>query len=355
MIKPLEYYFVRKESVEHVVFNKYTIDEDGIIRNDTTRKVLAYTKNKAGYYSCSVTDNNGKQRSILIGRAIVSTFEGLPPSSRHTADHVDRQQSNDNIENIRWLCKKGQGDNRVMPEVNKTAIVIVKDGIEKTVKQWDDYLKDMKNHMGRNYTKGMLNHYAQKRQFGFSYKEYPDIPGEVWKKISGSENTQGRWEISDMNRVKYITKYAENVFYEERLGLKNGYPKITINGKDCLCHILSFMSFFPEQYAMKKVEEMVLHEDDDRLDFRPHKLRLGSQHDNTTDAHDNGKYGGKKSERMRCVSYINDVYEKEHHSQEDGAKYLKSLGYTNATHSSISRVLSGNRKTAYGRTWKLIE
>lgn len=126
--------------------------------------------------------------------------------------------------------------------------------------------------MGREYTKTMIGDYARKKQHGFSYKEYPDLVGEVWKEISGSRNARGRWEISNMNRVKYITKHAENVLSGERLGLKGGYPKIMINGHDCSCHIIAFKTFYPEVWIAKKPNEIVLHEDDDILDFRPHMI-----------------------------------------------------------------------------------
>ena len=161
-----------------------------------------------------------------------------------------------------------------------------------------------------------------------------------------------------MNRVKYITVFAENVLSGVRLNLSHGYPSVRLNGKIWRCHVLAFMTFFPEEYANKKSDEMVLHEDDNRLDFRPHKLRLGTQSENTTDAYNNGKYDGTKSARTKCVSYINGVLEKEHDSLVDAIKFLKSNTiYLKATKSNISLVAndSYNRKTAYGRTWKLVE
>jgi len=203
-------------------------------------------------------------------------------------------------------------------------------------------------------TSNVIKWYAQNKQFGFAYKEYPDLPGEVWKEIKDSENAQGRWKISDMNRVKYITKYAENVLSNERIGLMNGYPTIAINGKHLLCHILSFMAFFPEEYASKKLDEGILHEDDNKMDFRPHQLRLGTQKDNGKDAHDNGKYDGTKTERVKCASYIDNVLEKEHDSKRDAVRYLTLNGHPKATHGNISMAMSGIRKSAYGRSWKLV-
>jgi hypothetical protein len=111
------------------------------------------------------------------------------------------------------------------------------------------------------------------------------------------------------------------------------------------------MAFFPEEYANKKPDEMVLHEEDNRLDFRPHKLRIGTQSENMNDAHDNGRHDDKKTMRIACMSYVNGVFEKEHESLAIAEIYLKSLGYDKASYANIGMVLSNKRKTAYDRTW----
>lgn len=350
MSKTLKYYSKNGTLTE---FNKYTVD-NGVVKN-AKGEPMAYSKNKVGYNICGVYDDNGKQRNIRVARAIASTVYGLPPTLAHTAEHKDKNRGNDINDNIIWLCKKGQSLNQDRPETNKSSFIIVKDGIEKTVKEWIEHLKGEKNPFGREYTNAMINKYAQKKQHGFSYKEYPYLSDEIWKEIIGSKNTQGRWEVSDMNRVKYVTKYAENILSDDRLGLLNGYPTIYINGKNWLCHILAFMTFFPEKYNAKKPNEYVLHEDDDRLDFRPHKLRLGTQSENIIDSHNNGKRDGTKTARMKCVSYINGVYEIMHDSQDDAAKYLRHIGYKKASHKNISRALNDKHKSnfAYDRTWKI--
>lgn len=347
----LQYYF---EDGSHVIFNKYAIT-NGVISNKKTGKVMSYFKNKSGYNACKVVDDYGKRRPIQVGRAIASS-KGPPPTLQHTADHIDRNPDNDTDDNIRWLCRIGQRNNQERAETSKSAFIISKDGVEKTVKEWVVHLKPFKNHVTRDYTEKMIKHYAQKNQHGFSYKEYEDLPSEIWKEIVGSSTTRGRWEISNMCRVKYVTKFAKNVISRDRLGLStNGYPKVSINGKNMLCHVLSFVTFFPEEYNAKKDGDMVLHKDDDKTDFSPHKLRLGTPSENGNDAHDNGKYDGAQTERMRCVSYINNIFEKEHESQCDAARYLKLNGYPNANYTSICRALSDKykQKTAYDRTWKL--
>ena len=351
MIKPLEYYYA---DGSHVKFDKYTIDISGAVKNNKTSKILRLSQNIAGYKCVKVVDNDGKHRGILIGRAIASTFLGIPPTQKHTVDHIDRNPNNDTLENLRWANDIEQKVNRTMPDIYKSAFIVVKDGVQKTTNEWVEYLKDEKNHMGRKYTSKMVTKYAQYKQHGFSYKKYPDLPGEVWKEIKGSNTTSGRWEISDLSRVKWITTHAENIFSVDRIGLNGGgYPIIWINGKSWLCHILAFMTFFPEEYATKKKDEMILHKDDNKLDFRPYKLRLGTRSENGRDAHSNGKYDGTLRARMRCSSYINDVLEKDHESQFDAVRFLMSLGYEKASCGNINSALHGARETAYDRTWKL--
>jgi len=362
MIKPLEYYFVIANAIVHVIFDKYTIDENGVVRNKATGEALNPRKNKGGYRSVSVRDASGKLHGIYIGRAIASTFIGPPPTKAHTADHKDKNCANDTLANIRWLCKRGQRINQDRLDTLKTAFLVDRDGEEKTKKEWVDYFesKGEKNPYGREYTAKMIKKYAQKKQHGFSYKEYPDLEGEVWKDVEGSKTKQGMWRVSNKNRVKYVTKFAENVLEKDRLGLMDGYPKISFNGKNWYLHVIVFMTFFPDKWANKKPDEMVLHKEDDKLDFRPEMLYLGTRSENGKDAHDNGKHDGTLSARQKCESYIGGVFEKRHESQEAAAEYLRMNGHKKASQESISKALSGtkkngNPKVRYGRTWVLID
>ena len=349
MEETLEYYF---DDESHVVFSKYTIDDLGIIKHNISGKTPSYGKRE--YNICSVYDDEGKKRCLRVARAVASTFLGKPPTPAHTADHIESEQKkNDALSNIRWLCKSGQANNQIRPETIKSAFIVVKDGIEKTIKDWVQHMNATMPE-DREFTKGMIEGYAIRKQRGFAYKEYPDLEGERWEEIKDSENNKGHWEISNMNRVKYITSIGtENVLWGERLGWRGGYPTVSINGKQWLCHILAFEAFNP---TVKRGDMLVLHEDDDKEDFRPHKLRLGTASDNMKDSYANGKYDDTKSARMKCASYIDGVIEKDDHlSLSDAAEYLKSKGYPKASKGHISKALFGERKSAYGRTWQKIE
>jgi hypothetical protein len=356
-VKPLAYYFVYDHKTR-VEFKKYTIDTLGVVRNKKTDKVLAYTLN-GGYYMTSVCGDDGIRHMIFIHRAVTSTFLGAPSTSEHTTDHKEsKQKMNNALPNLQWLYPSGQAKNQIRPETYKSAFAIVKDGDEKaakTAKEWVAHLAGKSNHMKREYTEDKIRNYAREKQHGFAYKEYPDLEGEGWKLIEGTKTKRGHWEISDMNRVKYVTTHAANVLSGITLGRNLGYPTISINGKNWGCHILAFRAFHPILWNAKQDNEMVLHKDDDKEDFRPHMLYLGTQSINAKDAHDNGKHDGKKTARMKCASYVDGVLEKKHISQADAVEYLKSKGHAKATESSICMALSGDRKTAYGRTWIKIE
>ena len=351
-IKMLEYYF-EDEFQSHVVFSKYTINNLGIIKNKKSEKTPSYGKGM--YNVCGVSDDDGKRCTILVGRAVASTFLGKPPTPEHTADHIESEQKkNDALTNIRWLCKKGQNNNQIRPKTYKSAFVIAKDGNEKTVREWADHMNATNTLGERKFTAGMIKHYAIQKQSGFSYKEYPDLEGEKWLEIKDSKNKKGHWEISNMNRMKYITNYAENVLWDKRLGRTNGYPITGINGKIWLCHILAFKTFYPELWEAKMPGELVLHEDDDKEDFRPHKLYLGTASNNAKDSHVNGNRDGTKTAHMKCASYINGIHEEDHDSQYHATEYLKSKGYPKANTGNISKALSGYLKSAYNRTWQNI-
>jgi hypothetical protein len=198
--------------------------------------------------------------AIQVARAVASTFIGKPPTSLHTADHIDGvQKKNDALTNIRWLCKPGQRDNQIRSAACKTALIVVNNGIEKTVNEWVGHMNAVKKSEERKFTIGMINHYAQKKQHGFFYKEYSNLEGEKWEWIEGSKTKKGHWEISNMSRVKYVTNHAENVLWDERLGRSKGYPTLDINGK------------------------------------------LGTASDNIKDSHDNGNRDGTKTARLALL------------------------------------------------------
>jgi hypothetical protein len=343
-MKTLEYY---SSDGTHIVFDNYTIDENGDIMNNMG-KVMTRCVTAGGYNDVGVYDTAGKQRHISVGRAIASTFIGKPPTRNHTADHADQNRLNDVLTNIRWAGKSEQSKNRTMPSVFKTAFRIIRNGVEHSAKDWVEVYKKPN---GEKYTAKCILNYARQQKYGFEYKTFTSLRGEMWRAISWSKNSQGEWHISSRSRMKYKTKHAENVLNADELSKASGYPVMVINGRQWYCHELSFMTFRPREYATKTPNEMILHKEDDKLDFNPFRLRLGTMSENAIDARDNGKYDNTKTARKAVVSHVNDDFEKEHESISVAVRYLRDNGYPRAVASAVVLALREG-VTRYGRTWK---
>ena len=341
----LEYYW---EDGTHTTFTKYTIDEYSVIKNERGY-VMSQNKNKSGYNKITLT-HEGNRRNIYVARALASTFLGPPPTLQHTADHKDKNSLNDTLANIRWFDKSDQGYNRDMPEDFNSAFIIENNGVDLTVKEW---VKVYKKPNGEQYHENTIKWYAQHHKHGFRYKVFPNLQGEVWRPVPVSRSKKGEWFISNMNRMKYKTVYAENVLTVGQMTKKGGYPSVHINGKQWKCHYLSMMTFRPREYAAKFPGDVILHKYDDPLDFNPFRLRWGTQSENVKDAHKNGKFEGTKSAKKPVASYINGVLEQVHESLNDAAKYLQVNGYTAAQPNAVNRAFE-NDGIRYGRTWKCL-
>lgn len=346
-MKTLEYYW---SDGTHTVFDNYTIDEESVVKNIKTGQVMTHHKNGNGY-NVVCARHEGRQYNIRVARALASTFIGPPPTLQHTADHEDKNRSNDVLDNIRWSDKTAQTQNQTRPCAYKSSFIVIKDNVERSAKEWEDFLKNEVNPYNRRYTSGIILHYAQHNLFGFRYKTYKNLPREVWKVVKGSQNKKGEWLISSKSRMKYKTPYAENVFTADQLGKSHGYPVVRFNGKRWNCHELSFMTFRPNEYATKTNEDIILHKNDEKLDFSPFRLRFGNRSDNRFDAYNNGKHNNTKSARKPVASYIDGTLEKEHESIHAAVRYLREHGYPRAGISTVSTALS-KVYTRYGRTWK---
>ncbi len=339
---PLEYYYT---DGRHVKFDKYEIYIWGEISHKQ-RGVLRYITTPNGYHLVNVVGFDMKQRGISIARSVLSSFYGKPRKT-FTADHIDpTNKAYDALYELQWASKIHQSTNQIRPGEYNSALIIVKNGVEKTAKEWGQ---------SERVSYERIKQCAQQKINGFSYKEYLDLPGEKWKNIEGSKSSRGRWEISNMNRVARVTRYSRNVFDETKLCLQNGYPSFTLNGKTVYAHIIAFRTWFPELWEIKKPNEIVCHRGDNKLNFQPKDLYLGTPSQNICDAHDNGKYIDAKTKRRPCSSYINGVFEKHYTSLSDAVKYLKLNGKPHAVPTKIGIGLdayeAGKKSKRYGRVW----
>ena len=321
------------------ILDNYEICRDTAnIRHKYKQNILTQIYNNDGYKRV-VARVDGKNQTVLLGRAMLSTFLGPPDNPTFTADHINRKRDDDRLDNLRWASKQEQISNRNTQQTNNGGRIVVYDGVERTVKEWADILD-----LCVSTIKWRVGNKPE-----WSYKKYDNISGEIWVTIGN--NT----EVSNLGRVGQNKTTERRVYETHEICIKNGYPVLTINNKNENLHILVFKAFYPDEYETKQDGHMICHKNDNKLDCSIDNLYIGSASDNTRDAHNNGKFDGTARERSSCCG--TDILTGEKHqfdSLPDAVIWLKNNGYPKAAKSSISRCLNNKLNKTYGHTWHKI-
>ena len=99
-------------------FENYIIFEDGMIINFWTGLELKPCKNKKGYLKIGLY-KNGKRKHFYLHRLLALTF--IPnPDNLPEVDHIDRDRSNNDLSNLRWVTSIENNQNKGIPNTNTT-------------------------------------------------------------------------------------------------------------------------------------------------------------------------------------------------------------------------------------------
>jgi hypothetical protein len=101
----------------------YCIFRDGVIWNvagDEPIEIYGTIKHKSGYRNFCLHDKNRKQKSFQIHRLLALAF--IPnPNNLEQIDHIDRDTSNNNLENLRWVSRSQNSRNRTTYQINENS------------------------------------------------------------------------------------------------------------------------------------------------------------------------------------------------------------------------------------------
>lgn len=125
----------------------YEINEEGVVRNSVTCKILKSSIGKShGYPVVTLFDGYGKGKTCTIHRLVALTF--IPnPENKPCVDHIDYDRTNHCVSNLRWVTYT---ENNIHSSCGVKAYKIQKDGVVyegANLKEWcreNGMLKDYK-------------------------------------------------------------------------------------------------------------------------------------------------------------------------------------------------------------------
>ena len=82
-------------------YEKYSVSDTGLIRNENTGRYLAFSKDKDGYLHTSLS-KNGVVKQFGVHRIVAKAF--IPnPNGLATVDHKNGNKEDNNVSNLQWL------------------------------------------------------------------------------------------------------------------------------------------------------------------------------------------------------------------------------------------------------------
>ena len=101
-------------------YENYLIYEDGRVFSKYKNKFLNPSINSCGYYRIDLLEN-GKRKTFKIHRLIA--FHFIPnPENKSEIDHINRDRTDNRIENLRWVSHSENQQNQGIKKNNKTGI-----------------------------------------------------------------------------------------------------------------------------------------------------------------------------------------------------------------------------------------
>lgn len=174
-----------KKIIINNIETNYSINEDGVVKNSKTERVLKQCKN-GRYLSVSLGSSANK---FLIHRLVAMAFIENP-NNYNIVNHKDENTTNNNFRNLEWCTQKHNLNYGIMKTCRNSEVIQMNDDYS-VIKQWDS-IKDASEFLNISSSsisqccRGIINHAC----------------GFRWKYVAGFENRNRRIKQRGVKRRK---------------------------------------------------------------------------------------------------------------------------------------------------------
>lgn len=308
----------------------YECSSYGRLRNKNTNVIFDTKARSSGYISVTVRDKLNKRITIALHILIAKTFIENP-DNKPTVDHIDKNRSNNKIENLRWANYTEQALNRNKPK--ERGIKINQFDLDMNlVKVWPSINKIYLDLCLDSYPiSNSCKHKTTYNGYYWRYaSDYDDINNEKWKQFFNIE-------VSDHGRINSRTHINYGCL------IKTGYRVVTILGKQYQVHRLVCMLFNDQPTNMDSL--FVNHKDGNKENNHYSNLEWCTQKENANHASINGLLN---STEVISYSIMGDKI-KEYKSIADASTD------NNVPASSISKCCVNRKGSSADKQWRYKE
>lgn len=171
--------------------NLYKINSNGEIYSCWYKKIMTYNETEDGYYYVNLSREDGRKK-YRIHRLLAIQF--IPnPDNLPEVDHIDRNKKNNSLDNLRWVSKKDNRNNRADIIENLT-----------------DEQKEERNNKIREYKKKWAE--KDRREKGYKIKaemlisKEPDYQAKWAREKRAKETPEQKEARLQKRREQYKTK-----------------------------------------------------------------------------------------------------------------------------------------------------
>jgi hypothetical protein len=102
--------------MEWKAFGSYYVSNEGKVKRNEKEKKLCIRPN--GYHQVELWED-GKEKKYYVHRLVLTLFKGECPNG-YECDHIDRNPSNNHIDNLRWVTRYENSMNRYITRTDIT-------------------------------------------------------------------------------------------------------------------------------------------------------------------------------------------------------------------------------------------